>query len=83
MCALCPRLYVTLACVPYKGVAAQILHHSREMESEFVSLMREHRALARVDLRGCSGKGGKKMGILKVCLQADNQRGLLCCVHRC
>jgi hypothetical protein len=35
-------------------------------EGEFVSLMREHRALARVDLRRNTGKGGNKMGILKV-----------------
>lgn len=43
-----------------------VLLCSGALESEFVGLMREHRALARVDLRACSGRGGKDMGILKV-----------------
>ncbi|GFH16254.1 uncharacterized protein HaLaN_12639, partial [Haematococcus lacustris] len=35
-------------------------------EAEFVRLMRSHRALSRVDLRGSSGPGAAQLGILKV-----------------
>ncbi|KAL6749679.1 hypothetical protein V8C86DRAFT_2837750 [Haematococcus lacustris] len=35
-------------------------------EAEFVRLMRSHRALSRVDLRGSSGPGAAQLGILKL-----------------
>lgn len=36
-----------------------------DTEREFVILMRQHKALSRVDLRQCTGRGAAIMGILK------------------